>query len=254
MGITKEPFANEGATAEKSAKPDKFVFEDMQLKVGDQLLIQPPSRLSLERSVVNAIGYKHNFSLLVTAPITPNNQLLPLNEGENLVARIFSRQNAFSFTCTIVKICTLPFAYLHLSFPLEVQCSQTRKEPRVKTKIFATVTTVGGESLFGIITNLSANGAKLDASRKLAEEGESINLAFKINLHNRDTDLSVTAIVRMLYGEESAVKDATFIHHGLEFVDLQTNDSVILESFVYQHMMERPDTMILEWAGAKDTE
>lgn len=244
MGNAKESSAKEGTTAGKSAKPDKFVFEDMRLKVGDRLQIQPPSRLSQERFFVKVIGYLHNVSLLVTAPMTTHGLRLQLIEGEKLVARIFSSQNAFGFACTIDKICKLPFDYLHLSFPSEVQGSQVRKAPRVKTKIIATVTTVTGESVPAVITNLSANGAMLDARRTLAEKGESIKLAFRVNLHDIDAYLSVTAVVRALFADGAMDNGVTFVHHGLEFVNLQTNDSVILQSLIYQHMIEHPDTMI----------
>lgn len=244
MGNAKEPLANGGTTAGKSAKPDKFTFDDMRLKVGDRLQIQPPSRLSQDRFFVKMIGYLHNVSLLVTAPMASHGLRLQLIEGEKLVARIFSSQNAFGFSCTIDKICKLPFDYLHLSFPSEVQGSQVRKAPRVKTKIIATINTAARGNVSAVITNLSANGAMLDARHTLAEKGESIKLAFRVNLHDIDAYLSVTAIVRAMFSDTTVDNGATFVHHGLEFVNLQTNDSVILQSLIYQNMIEHPDTMI----------
>jgi hypothetical protein len=228
-----------------SAKQTSFPFEAMNLKVGDRLQIQPPAQLSMERFVVKLIGYLSNTSLLVTSPIDTNGLRLQLIEGEKLVVRIFSSQNAFGFASTIEKICKIPFDYLHLSFPAEVQGMVIRKAPRVKTRIIAAVV-IGGqaESASAIISNLSANGALLDAKRNLAEKGDSIKLSFRVNLHNIDAYLTVNAAVRAVFSDEAVDNSgAVLIHHGLEFVDLQPNDSVILQSMIYQQMIERPHMM-----------
>jgi len=230
----------------KSSQQTSFKFDAMNLKVGDRLQIQPPAQLSPERFLVKMIGYVNNVSLLVTAPITTNGLRLQLIEGEKLVVRIFSSQNAFGFASTIEKICKLPFDYLHLSFPAEVQGMMIRKAPRVRTKIIASVTAAeqGADSASAMISNLSANGALLDARRSLAEKGDTIKVSFRVNLHNIDAYLTVNAAVRAVFTDE--VVDgggAALIHHGLEFVNLQPNDSVILQSMIYQQMIEHPHTL-----------
>jgi c-di-GMP-binding flagellar brake protein YcgR len=228
-----------------SNKQTSFPFGAMNLKVGDRLQVQPPAQLSMERFIVKLVGYLNNISLLVTAPIDTNGLRLQLIEGEKLVVRIFSSQNAFGFASTIEKICKIPFDYLHLSFPDEVQGMVIRKAPRVRTRIIAAVA-IGGqtESASAIISNLSANGALLDAKRNLADKGDFIKLSFRVNLHNIDAYLTVNAAVRAIFADEAVDNGGTtLIHHGLEFVDLQPNDSVILQSMIYQQMIERPHTM-----------
>lgn len=244
----------EELSAEQISKPAKdggsqqssYPFEEMKLKVGDRLQIQPPAQLSPERFIVKLIGYVNNVSLLVTAPIDANGLRLQLIEGEKLVVRVFSSQNAFGFASTIEKVCKLPFDYLHLSFPNEVQGMVIRKAPRVKTKIIAAVVTCtqGSDSVSAIISNLSASGALLDARRNLGEKGDILKISFRVNLHNIDAYLTVTAAVRAVFTDEVLDNRGTvLIHHGLEFVDLQPNDSVILQSMIYQQMIERPHTL-----------
>lgn len=228
---------------DNGSQQSTFPFEEMKLKVGDRLQIQPPAQLSSERFIVKLIGYVNNTSLLVTSPIDTNGLRLQLIEGEKLVVRVFSSQNAFGFASTIEKVCKLPFEYLHLSFPNEVQGMVIRKAPRVRTKIIAAVVTCtqGSDSASAIISNLSASGALLDARRNLGEKGDVLKISFRVNLHNIDAYLTVTAAVRAVFTDE--VDSGGLIHHGLEFVDLQPNDSVILQSMIYQQMIERPHTL-----------
>ena len=44
----------------------RFTFNDMNLKVGDRLQIQPPEYLTSERFPVGVVGYIRDVSLLVT--------------------------------------------------------------------------------------------------------------------------------------------------------------------------------------------
>ncbi len=234
------------ADTSKSGQQTSFKFDAMNLKVGDRLQIQPPAQLSPERFLVKLIGYVNNVSLLVTAPMTTHGLRLQLIEGEKLVVRIFSSQNAFGFASTIEKVCKLPFDYLHLSFPAEVQGMVIRKAPRVRTKIIASVNAgaQGTDSASGMISNLSANGALLDARRNLAEKGDTLKVSFRVNLHNIDAYLTVNAAVRAVFTDEVVDSSGTaLIHHGLEFVNLQPNDSVILQSMIYQQMIEHPHTL-----------
>lgn len=243
--LTSEIITHTGQS--KSGQQKNFPFEAMNLKVGDRLQIEPPAKLSKERFIVKLIGYLDKVSLLVTPPMD-HGLRLPLIEGENLVVRVFSSQNAFGFASTIERICKLPFEYLHLSFPAEVQGMMIRKAPRIKTKIVATVASAQSNEADGvssaIISNLSANGALLDSRKGLAEKGNALKVSFRINLHNIDAFLTVSAVVRAVFSDDALDNSgARLVHHGLEFVNLQPNDSVILQSMIYQTMIEHPHAL-----------
>lgn len=249
-GSVTEELSSEQITAgNTSTGPQQasFPFEAMKLKVGDRLQIQPPVLLSPERFIVKLVGFMNNVSLLVTAPLDAKGMRLQLVEDEELVVRVFSSQNAFGFPCTVRKINKIPFDYLHLSFPTEVQGMVIRKAPRVRTRIIAAIGTgePGEESASGIISNLSANGALLDARRNLADKGALIKLSFRVNLHNMDAYLTINATIRAVFSDDVLENENTgLIHHGLEFVSLPPNDSVILQSMIYQQMIEQPQTVV----------
>jgi c-di-GMP-binding flagellar brake protein YcgR len=236
------PKADEDASARTS-----FPFDSMNLKVGDRLQVQPPVKLSAERSNVRVIGFLPEQSLLLSAPLAANGVRVELIERDQLVVRVFSSQNAFAFACDVVRVCKLPYPYLHVSFPNEVQGTVVRKAPRVKTKIIAQVQSDAASSAAspGVISNLSANGALLDGRRTIAELGDTLQMTFQVKLHNVDIPLTLSAKVRAVFGEESTTRGTVpLAHFGLEFVELQAHDQMVLQGMVYQQMIERPQSLV----------
>ena len=227
----------------------QFSFDDMKLKVESRLQLEPPKQLGSERILVKVIGYLKGVSLLVTAPTTANGARLQLLEGERVVMRSFSGQNAFAFTCTVERVCKLPYEYLHLSFPDVIQGVMIRKAPRVKSKIIASVQNTNSrnpsEQIPALISNISANGAALDAKRSLGKKGDTLDLAFRVNLHKIDAFLSVKGAIRaVINAEDTDLSSPETIRYGIEFQNLQPNDMVILQSMIYQQIIESPHHIV----------
>lgn len=234
-------------TALSNTSDSRFTFQDMRLRVGDRIQLQPPASMGTERYIVRLLGYLDNASLMVTAPIS-NGMRVPVREHDKIVARVFSSQKAFGFDCTVVRVCKLPYDYLHLSFPSAVQGAVIRKSPRIKTRIIASVATAdpdnGGEKQSGVIINLSADGALVKARQPLADKSQEITLSFRVTLHNMEAYLTTKAVVRNVFTEdEKDGAEPLKYQHGIQFMDLQPNDSVILQSLIYQQMIEQPHTL-----------
>ena len=226
----------------------RFTFYDMNLKAGDRIQLQPPAQLGAERHIVKLIGYLDRVSVLVTSPMV-HGVRLPLLEDENIVARVFSGQNAFGFTCSVKRVCRVPFDYLHLSFPDEIQGAVIRKSPRIKLKIIASIVDPDNEGtapLSGMIVNISSSGARVDARNPLGKAGQNLRLSFRVNLHNMDLYLTTNAVIRTVLRDDDANTAAQppVVHHGIEFHGLQPNDSMILQSLIYQKMIEQPHTVV----------
>lgn len=226
----------------------RFTFDDMKLKVEDKLQLQPPAQLTRERFTVKVIGFLRGASLLVSMPITANGLRLQLMEKEKLVMRSFSGQNAFGFACRIERICKIPYEYMHLSFPDDIQGIMIRKAPRVKTRIIAAVQddkTGTEKQISALISDISANGVSLEARQSLGDKGDTLNLAFRVQLHNIDAYLSLKGIIRAVFTVDPTDTSKTaLIRHGIEFQDMQANDSVILQSLIYQQMIENPHKLV----------
>ncbi len=225
-----------------------FTFDDMRLKVEDRLQLEPPSQLARERFSVKVIGFLRGASLLVTVPITASGLRLQLMEKEKVVMRSFSGQNAFGFACTIERIIKIPYEYMHLSFPDNIQGIKIRKAPRIKTRIIATVQDSKNNSasqISALISDISANGVSLESKQPLGVKGDVLKLAFRVQLHNVDAYLTVNGVIRaVISGEDPDASKLGFIRHGIEFQELQPNDGVVLQSMIYQQMIENPQNVI----------
>jgi c-di-GMP-binding flagellar brake protein YcgR len=244
----KTPSENDEAEASfNKAEQSVFGFKDMRLRVGDRIQLQPPAAMGTERYIVRMLGYLDNVSLMVTAPVF-NGMRVQVREHDKIVARVFSSQKAFGFDCTVLRVCKLPYDYLHLSFPDVVQGALVRKSPRIKTKIITSISrgdgNDSGEKLSGVIIDLSADGAMIKSKQQLADKSHTITLSFRVHLHNMEAYLTTKAIIRNVFSdEEKDPSDPLKYHHGVQFLDLQPNDSVILQSLIYQQMIEQPHTL-----------
>ena len=238
---------------ENKETPKSYTFDDMKLKVGDRLNIELPAEYDFrikrqppnEHFVVKLIGFLKGVSLLVTAPNIADAQIMA---GKKIIIRSFSGQNAFGFSCAIGRVCKEPFKYLHLAFPDIIEGIVVRKAPRVKTRIIASVQdgkSGAEEQISALISDISANGASLDAKRPLGDKGDILNMTFRVPLHNIDAYLSVKGAIRaVLSGDPADASKSDLTRHGLEFLELQPNDSVILQSMVYQQMIENPHKLV----------
>lgn len=243
-----EPMRNldEGTAPAAAPEPEKaYSFADMRLRVGDRLQIEPPAAVSAERHMCKVIGWLDNLSLLVTTPMV-NGLRVPLRDNDKVVARIFANQNAFAFDTDVMRAVKIPFDHLHLTFPTRIQGAVIRKSPRIKMRIISTVSPLPPDSntpqesasrFSAIMLNVSADGALIQAKQPLAEKNGRIRLAFRVNLHDVDAMLTVTAVVRSLFAEEGKVGA---ICHGVQFLEMESNDRLILQSMIYQKMIEQP--------------
>lgn len=230
-------------TALANTSESRFTFQDMRLRVGDRIQLQPPAAIGADRHIVRLLGYLDNASLMVTAPMT-NGMRVPVREHDKIVARVFSSQKAFGFDCTVVRVCKMPYDYLHLSFPDVIQGAVIRKSPRIKTRIITSIARPDADSSerhSGMIINLSADGALVKARQPLADKTQEIVLSFRVTLHNMEAYLTTKAVVRNVFMDDDKENaEPLKHHHGIQFLDLQPNDSVILQSLIYQQMIEQP--------------
>ncbi|MCU6435615.1 flagellar brake protein [Undibacterium sp. Jales W-56] len=229
----------------------KFTFPDMRLRVGDRVQLQLPSSLGDERVFSKVVGYLDNVSLLVSTPLTNGYRAL-LRENDKIVVRVFSSQKAFAFDCYVIKVNSVPFSYLHLSYPEKIQGSVVRKDPRIKVRIIASVKKAGStdpdEKFSVVVTNLSAAGALITTPRPLFEKNQQLLLSFQIKLHHVDMLMTINCIVRNISEDEHKNPNdphgAPTINHGLQFIDVEPNSTILLQSLIYQQMIEQPQTVI----------
>lgn len=246
MRNTEEGLPSASAPAQEEQK--NYSFADMRLRVGDRLQIEPPPTVSTERHMVKVIGWVDNLSLLVTTPMV-NGLRVPLRDNDKVVARIFANQNAFAFNTFVKSAVKIPFDHLHLEFPQRIQGAVIRKSPRIKMRMITTATVLSDEGVVAdesatrysaIILNISADGALIQAKEPLSDKNGRLRIAFRINLHDVDAMVTANAIVRSVFAEEGKVG---VICHGVQFQEIASNDRLILQSMIYQKMIEQPQLL-----------
>ena len=230
------------APAESVAdEPPVYQFEDMRLKAGDRLQMQLPASVAHERAIVRLIGFLDRQCLLVTAPAGLTWQK-PLMEGDRVIARVFLGQGAFGFVCFVDKIIRVPFDYLHLSFPKQIQGLMVRKAPRVKTEIAAAVGTSSG-NVEAQVSNLSASGMSLNSATALGAQGDELSITLPLDLYDVKTELKLRGRIKAVI-PPTTEGGAEGHRCGVEFVDLQPNETLILQSVVHHELAKNPYSVV----------
>ncbi|MDR4514906.1 flagellar brake protein [Nitrosomonas sp.] len=167
--------------AEKREK--QFTFEDLKLKVGDQLQI----RLSMQEKgacrpengryyLTNLIGYFQGRSLLSSIPQSTQLAGCPLVENDKLDVFFFNGKTLFKFSSFVDKIISLPFKYMHLSFPDQISGQIIRKSKRTSVCINAIIK---NPKILVKISDISMTGAKIQSSSDIGKLSDSIEIALK---------------------------------------------------------------------------
>lgn len=218
-----------------------YSFEDMRLKVGDRLQLEPPQSVTTERYLVRLPGYLDGRCLMVTSPVLAPNEH-PLIEGDRLVVRIFTGQGAFGFKSFVERLIRGPFDYLHLTFPKEIEGMIIRKSPWVRTEIKVKASIAGADSEATFV-NLSATGMLLHCASPLGEVGGTLSLDFSVELFDITTGLKISARI-CTSAALNTDSDSPQHQHGLEFADLSANDTLVLQAFVHQTLVENPHSIV----------
>ncbi len=223
--------------------PEKISFEDMHLKVGHKMYLtlatysKNPGEIN--SYAVSMIGYVQDSTLIVTMPMSDLLIGEPFIEGEQINVRLITGQYAYKFTVFINKIIRVPFKYLHLSFPKDIQGQSIRKSRRIKCNLHATV----AEKAIPItISDLSICGAGITSNLPLGTLGSVITLSFVITVHDREIPLSIKAFIRS--AKQNTKKNQKIICSGVEYTEIKPDQVFALRHLIYQEIVEHPENVI----------
>lgn len=224
-------------TATKPAtKPTEF--NDIKARVGDVFQITLATDAQEIRHSVKLLGYFPNKTLMITAPVV-NHSVLLLREGQSLRVRAFSGTAAYTFNCDIIKVCNSPFAYLHLSYPKIIQKVPIRSSARIGFNIIGVANNVThGDNTTNhpiSITDISVTGAAITASTPIGKKDDTLRIAFRAQIRDLTVHPTLKCIIRSLASTDDA---SSPIKYGLQFMDLETQDVLILQSLVYQKILD----------------
>jgi len=208
--------------------------EELGLACGDTLQIQIGDNVE-QRYPVKFIGIHPSSSIIVSAPITGKDKVYFVREGMNVTLRFVVKNVVSGFSTRVMQSRGMPYPYLHLEIPKEVQTVEVRKEVRVETNIGSTVInkTHNSPALTAKMLNLSCSGGRIESKSKLALMDNILNITMPLVID--EIERIVTIDCRVSYVKEDE-NNAAFIY-GVNIEDIDEDDSLFLRGFIYQELL-----------------
>ncbi len=213
---------------------------DLKLHVGEPLQLQPRDGEGSRRMHVKVIGYLPGHSLIVTTPRIKNKVLI-MREGQPFVTRVMIGNRIVGFATTVLRSCAVPYPYLHLSYPEEMEQITVRKAQRVRVKLFASLNNSNpdfrSEKPHPVtVVDISTSGAQLISSAVAGAVGDKVHLNCLIKVGKAEKLLALPALLRNVHLEDDHEGDS--YSHGLEFDLSDQEDIFALHGFVYEQIVK----------------
>jgi c-di-GMP-binding flagellar brake protein YcgR len=174
----------------------------LKMQVGDVVQLQRivPEKEQESRYTVTVIGFVPGKSILVTAPVIKGKVQFVL-EDQRFAVRTLRGSNVIGFVATVMHTAVKPYPYLHLSFPEEVESIAVRNAERVETNMPALVKNTKNPDEThhwqpALIKDLSATGARFESFTHLGENGERLQIRFKLEVCNAEENIDLVAKIR----------------------------------------------------------
>lgn len=207
------------------------------MRPGDTLQLQFMDDETRGQFYVKVVGYVPDRSLLVTAP-EKNGRPMVVREGRAVMMRSFSGQHAQGFTCTVMRSCTQPFDYMHLSYPRKIEQVKVRKVNRVRTALAVSVRAAQGPAdapeVPAVIRDISATGAQMLSAAAAGNSGDLVLIRARLPLDTLgDQPIELPAQIRNAQ-EETDVKGSLWrFRCGVEFQPLDTQTTLVLRAYLF---------------------
>jgi len=212
------------------------------LNAGDSLQLQfyPPTSGSNEgRYYVRVIGYLAGKSIITTSPVV-DGRLILLRQSQQFTVRLISGNAVHGFISSLLKKTTVPYPYIHLSYPETLESKTIRSAQRVNTRIIVTIQNLepGKElvkSKSALLNDLSSAGALIVAPEELGDVGDMISISVKLLVAGTEEYLSISAIIRRVLGKIT-VEDKEVNRYGVEFEMSEEREKLIIHGYVYEQI------------------
>ena len=202
-------------------------FEALGLFPGATMRIQAVNDDLQSHHWVKFIGFIKNSSILATLPIEGGKGMW-IQKGQTFILRGFNGRYAYAFTSQTLRARANPFAYIHLSWPHDIEVQVVRKSLRVDVALPVNVSRSDNTSVATTLLDVSIAGAMLDSVIELGALGDQIRVELLVNLVGNSAKINVAAIIRNIHPKENGGGFKT----GIEFKDISQNDHLILNYYI----------------------
>ena len=215
---------------------------DLKVQVGESLQLQTRDGEDSRRMHVKLVGYLPGISLLVTTPRVADKVMI-IREGQPFVVRMMLGNRVVGFATTVLRSCSRPFPYLHLSYPEEMQQITVRKAQRVRVKLFASLKNANPDFQVdkprpATIVDISTSGVLMVSSEQLGELGDQVSVTCAVKIGGVEKLLSLSAMIRNVHIERSEEHGEHSYYHGLELNLKEPQDIFALHGYVYEQIVK----------------
>ena len=236
------PFPNTAfpAMGEDAEGERAMALELLGLRPGGMLTVRLTAGAGQSKGTARIMGYSPQRHLLITVPVDNGRPLLPVKD-ELLEIHAFSGEGIASFECTVMAVCRLPFDYAVLSAPRRIKNRSLRKALRVRANLVGKILISGEAPRMIHLSDLSTTGASFRSAHQLEASGAPARLRFRVKTRDYHSELVVAALIR---SEKPAGDLANVYQYGVEFLDLPTAQKMLLQCFIYEHLLWGSQRMV----------
>ncbi len=218
-------------------------FDELRLTSGTVIQLQFIDD-SRDRYPSRLIGHLEGRSILVTHPVLEG-RLLRIRNGQRVIARAMTSSAAMAFTTHVEALCSMPYPYLHLTYPDSVSMNRIRCSPRIPVSMDVSLTNLSevprsGEKPARLL-DISPTGARLEANVDSVKVGDEISLEGLFRLSDMERTVNLSGLVRARIADAGSLSGAASVRdraaYGVEFLSISEDVRLFLHAFVYQQMI-----------------
>lgn len=210
--------------------------EKIEFSVGSVMHLQPTLPENSLRFPVSVLGYQTDRSLIVTTPMIKGKVQI-VREGLAYYVRMLFGDSVKAFTTKVLVSAVKPYPHLHLEFPQEFESINVRNSSRVTISLPAMVTNTAvadsGEMPAELCDMSSSGAAILMGGRPYAQVGDTLKIAFELNLLGSKEIMDMSVIVRRVI-QHKPQNGLSRYFYGLEFANVNRYQQLVVHGWVLE--------------------
>ena len=197
------------------------------------------------------LGSHEQRGLILSAPVSRDNSLVAVADGQTWIFRAFYGTAVFRFSGVVRKVAFEPYPYFHLQLPPVIDMRKVRRRPRAQVAVPATVQVT--TQIEAVIVDFSSCGMRLATKpADTLEKGQPLNLQFAITVLDKVHEISLAATVVCIYGATDS-RHPSINFYGLTILPSSDFEHMLLHAYVHERLVDELDATWKILAGANDS-
>lgn len=158
-----------------------------------------------------------------------------LRAGVRVAASAVTPTGIVSFAATVEAVGSIPFAYVHLSYPASISLRSVRAAVRVDLELPARITNLDApdnlEAHPAQILDMSVRGLRFGSATEIGRVGDELSIHARLAFDDIQRDITLSGKIRSHPLRTDVAR--MFAHvYGVEFTALDDDKRVLLHAFV----------------------